>query len=79
MDSQDSVTDLDARIRELEVQEREISARRKRLHERLAFFPSELGDQQEREISAQRRELHRELDLLRVERNRARDDRAAAR
>jgi hypothetical protein len=64
---------LDASIRELEAQEQVISLRRRKLHERLAVFPSAHGDEQEREISSQRRDLHREIDRLKVERNLLRD------
>ncbi len=77
MNADDLTPDLDRRIKELEEQEREISARRKRLHERLAFFPSELGQQQERELSAERRAIHRELDQLRVLRGLERDELAS--
>jgi hypothetical protein len=55
-----------------------VSRRRRRLHERLARFPSEHGDEQERALSARRRELHRQIDELYVERNRLRDGRDTA-
>ncbi len=42
---------LDAQIEALEVEEREVSARRRKLHDRLASFPNEVTQQQEREIS----------------------------
>lgn len=62
-------------LEELEAEERELSLRRRRLHDRLAVFPDYGGgdlDQQERELSARRRELHARIDALRAERSRAR-------
>jgi len=61
--------ELDRLIKELNAEERELSWRRRQLHERLAMFPSEFGNRREREISQQRRELHRRLDELVVERH----------
>ena len=49
-----------------------MSARRRKLHDRLASFPNEVTLQQEREISAHRRELHAEIDALKAERSRRR-------
>ena len=65
---------LDARIDALEVEEREVSARRRKIHDRLASFPNEVMLQQEREISAHRRELHAEIDSLKAERSRRREE-----
>jgi hypothetical protein len=65
---------LDARIEALETEERDVSARRRKLHDRLASFPNEVTLQQEREISARRRELHAEIDALRAERSRRREE-----
>ena len=65
---------LDARIEALEDEERDVSARRRKLHDRLASFPNEVTLQQEREISARRRELHAEIDALRAERSRRREE-----
>ncbi len=65
---------LDALLKDLEAQEREISSLRRKLHERLAVFPSAHGNEKERELSSQRRALHREIDRLKVERNLLRDD-----
>lgn len=58
--------DLEQQLRELEEEEREVSARRRRLHERLANFPNELAEKQEQELSARRRELHAAIDEVRV-------------
>src|SRR5437762_1433310 len=49
--------DLEAHLETLEQEEREVSALRMKLHERLASFPNELVAQQERELSARRRSL----------------------
>jgi chromosome segregation ATPase len=66
--------DLDSLLEDLEREERSVSARRRRLHDRIAIFPDETGElaQQEREISQQRRELHRRIDELREQRSRLR-------
>jgi hypothetical protein len=58
--------ELEAHLEKLEQEEREVSALRRRLHERLASFPNELLVQQERELSLRRRELHQEIDELRI-------------
>ncbi len=66
--------ELDLRIETLEVEEREVSAHRRKLHDRLASFPNEVTQQQEREISKRRRELHVEIDSLKAERSRRREE-----
>ena len=68
---------LDAMLRRLEEEEREVSQRRRRLHDRMAIFPDPTGELQLREreeaLSKERRELHRKIDELRVQRNLLRD------
>jgi hypothetical protein len=64
MSSEDE--DLEALLARLEVEEHEISALRRKLHDRLASFPNEVTEAQEREISKQRRELHARIDELRA-------------
>jgi hypothetical protein len=68
--------ELDRVLYELESEEAELSARRRRLHDRLASFPNEVAQQQEREISAHRRALHVRIDALRAERSRRRENAA---
>lgn len=51
----------------LERREREISAARGRLHERLASFPNELTQRKEKDVSAERRSIHRRIDELRAQ------------
>jgi hypothetical protein len=51
----------------LERDERQVSAIRRKLHERLASFPNQLTEARERELSIHRRELHARIDLLRDE------------
>jgi hypothetical protein len=63
---------LDALIEDLEIEEREVSAQRHRLHERLASFPNEVASRQEQELSKRRRELHAQIDELKAERSRRR-------
>jgi hypothetical protein len=65
---------LDAQIEALEEEEREISAQRHRLHDRLASFPNEVTAKQEQEISKRRRELHVQIDALKAERSRRREE-----
>lgn len=57
---------IGALLEQLEAEERAISRRRRRLHDRIAIFADANGtwDEQEREISAKRRELHRQIDDL---------------
>ena len=64
--------DLDALLAELEAEERELSAQRRKLHDRLASFPNELTVEQEHELSRQRAELHVRIDSLRAERSKRR-------
>lgn len=58
--------DLEKVLEQLEAEEREVSARRRKLHDRLASFPNEVTAQQERELSQRRRQLHAQIDELRV-------------
>ena len=71
----DTEQELQALLDELEEEEREISLRRSRLHDRLALYPEygdgDLGDA-ERELSARRRELHARIDAIRAQRSSAR-------
>jgi hypothetical protein len=57
---------LQAQLEQLEAEEREISAIRRKMHERIdRGFPTELLIQQERKLSAERRALHVRIDVLR--------------
>jgi hypothetical protein len=51
---------------ELERRERQVSAFRRKLHDRLDSFPNELTQERERQVSAERRDLHRRIDTLRA-------------
>jgi hypothetical protein len=62
----DNEGNLEAQLARLEAEEREISALRRKLHDRLASFPNEVTEQQEREVSKRRRELHAQIDDLRL-------------
>jgi uncharacterized protein YlxW (UPF0749 family) len=57
--------ELRARLAELRDEERDISAQRVKLHERLASFSNAVAQEQERELSTKRRELHTEIDRIR--------------
>jgi predicted transcriptional regulator len=57
--------ELRARLVELQDEEREVSAQRVKLHERLASFSNAVAEEQERELSNKRRELHAEIDRIR--------------
>jgi hypothetical protein len=61
----DDEAQLRTRLEQLEAEEREVSALRVKLHERLASFSNEVAVEQERELSARRRELHEEIDRIR--------------
>jgi len=58
-------TELRAKLIELQDEEREVSAQRVKLHERLASFSNPVAEEQERELSRKRRELHAEIDRIR--------------
>ena len=63
---EESPEELEALLERLEIEEREVSTLRRKLHDRLARFPNEVTMEQEREISAKRHELHAQIDELRV-------------
>lgn len=56
---------LRAELEQLEREEREVSAYRRKLHERIDRFPSEAAVNEERQVSDRRRALHRRIDELR--------------
>jgi chromosome segregation ATPase len=58
-----------ALLAQLEEEERSVSSRRRKLHDRIATFPDASGELQrrERELSQERRELHAQIDNLREE------------
>ena len=58
--------EIAAALRRLEDEERAISLRRTKLHDRLSVFPSPAAEEQERKLSMQRRALHAEIDRLRT-------------
>jgi len=64
--------ELDLQLEQLEEEERDVSLRRRKLHDRIAIFPDNAAraelERRERELSKERRELHRRIDLLRAER-----------
>lgn len=57
--------DLGGILKRLEAEERLVSLRRAKLHDRLAIFPTAAGQRQERALSDRRRRLHDEIDRLR--------------
>lgn len=71
-------SELDVLLEQLEEQERDLSTRRRKLHDRMALFPDPQreADQkaQEAELSRQRHELHRRIDEVRAQRNALRGD-----
>jgi hypothetical protein len=64
--------EIDAQLKELEAEERSLSANRRRLHDRIALYP-EAGsgdlDEQERALSQRRKVLHAQIDRLRASRH----------
>jgi hypothetical protein len=61
------VTAMHLVLADLERRERQVSALRKKLHDRLDSFPNEFTAAHERQLSAERRKLHRQIDALRAE------------
>lgn len=61
--------DLDERLEKLEAEEREVSAQRAKLHDRLASFSNAATQRHERELSERRKQLHDEIDRLKAERD----------
>ena len=68
-------SDPKALLAELEAEERSVSDRRRKLHERIAMFPDASGEleRRERELSQARRDLHERIDNLRAELRNAAD------
>ena len=57
-----------AELESLEAEEKEISAIRRKMHERIDLgFPTDLLIQQEHKLSKERRELHGRIDALRAQ------------
>ena len=66
----DKPLDFDAladELVELELRERDVSARRRKVHDRLNSFPNELTQRHERELSDERRAIHRRIDEIRAQ------------
>jgi hypothetical protein len=62
-----SEVELLAQLTRLEREERQVSARRRKLHDRIASFPTPEHEQSERELSRHRRDLHRQIDAVHAE------------
>ena len=72
----DNREEIDALLKELEAEERVLSANRRRLHDRIALYPDVSGadlEAQERALSERRRELHARIDALRASRHNGND------
>ncbi len=54
-------------LERLEHREKEVSALRRRLHDRLDSFPNEVTGAREQALSTERQELHRRIDELRAQ------------
>ena len=69
--SYDELRKIEEQLEQLEEEERAVSARRRKLHDRIAMFPDPTGrlEEQEEELSARRRELHEQIDDLRAQRD----------
>lgn len=66
--------ELEVLLKQLEAEEREVSALRRKFHDRLASFPNEMTREKEHDLSRRRRELHIRIDTLRAERSKRRDE-----
>jgi hypothetical protein len=62
-----SEPELISQLARLELEDRQVSARRRKLHERIAKFPTPEHEQAERELSRYRRDLHRQIDAVQAE------------
>ena len=62
-----SEVELLTELARLEREERQVSARRRKLHDRIASFPTPEHEQSERELSRHRRDLHRQIDAVYAE------------
>jgi len=65
----EELRDLEDRLERLEAEEREVSALRAKLHDRLASFTNAETERHERDLSKRRNELHDEINRLRVQRD----------
>ncbi len=61
------VSAMTLELEHLEHREKEVSALRRRLHDRLDSFPNEVTGAREQALSAERQELHRRIDELRAQ------------
>jgi hypothetical protein len=59
--------ELITQLARLELEESDVSARRRKLHSRIAIFPTPALQEAERELSTYRRELHRRIAATRAE------------
>jgi hypothetical protein len=62
-----SEVELLTQLARLEREERQVSARRLKLHDRIASFPTAEHEQSELELSRHRRDLHRQIDAVHAE------------
>ncbi len=62
-----SEVELLTQLTRLEREERQVSARRRKLHDRIASFPTPEHEQSEHELSRHRRDLHRQIDAVHAE------------
>jgi hypothetical protein len=61
------VSAMTLELEHLEHREKEVSALRRRLHDRLDSFPNEVTGAREQALSAERQVLHRRIDELRAQ------------
>ena len=63
----DAERELITQLARLELEESELSSRRRKLHDRIAIFPSPTLIDAERELSLQRRDVHHRINEVRAE------------
>lgn len=66
MDTALTKRNLIAQIATLELEDQQVSARRRKLHDRIAIFPSEAQERAERQLSDYRRDLYRRIQAAHV-------------
>jgi len=66
LEENEELEELRLLLERLESEEQELSALRRKLHDRLASFPNEETQRHERDLSRRRKALHDEIDRVRA-------------
>ena len=66
LEENEELEELRLLLERLESEEEEVSALRRKLHDRLASFPNAETERRERDLSTRRKALHDEIDRVRA-------------